>query len=334
VGGIFLLEPAPDVALVQFLVETLGTVLIIVMLGKISPRERQDAMNRVWNQSRAGRGRDIAIATAVGVGVGLFSLAAVINRPERQTITAWHVDNTKTLIGVTDIVAAIVTDFRGMDTVIEIAVFGMAALGVLTLLSTPEPGRTWQFSAARLMSQLRQRGLLRKEVVSAVEKEAQDPAVRREIEALRSQQPVSRLSTPLTRAVASLMLPFALFISLSHVLYSGDAPGDGFTAGVVSGLGVAAWYVIFGYDEAKRRLRWLHPAPLIGIGVGLAVLNAALPLLFGRPFLVTTMLEIDLPAGIHLASTTLFEMGIFLTVLGATSLILETIAHPQEVETL
>ena len=36
VGGLFLLEPAPDVALVQFMVETLGTVLLIVMLAKIS----------------------------------------------------------------------------------------------------------------------------------------------------------------------------------------------------------------------------------------------------------------------------------------------------------
>jgi multisubunit Na+/H+ antiporter MnhB subunit len=335
VGGLFLLEPAPDVALVQFLVETLGTVLVIVMLGKISPRERYHAMQNLWNQSRWGVLRDALIATAIGLGVGLFALAAVVNRPARQTITAWHIANALPKIGATDIVASIVTDFRGMDTVIEITVFGMAGLGVLTLLSTPEPGRTWQFSAMRMLRQLRARGLVGAETVFAAEQEAQDPAIQREVAALRAQQPVSRLSTPLTRQVAKLILPFALLIALSHILYSGVAPGDGFTAGVVSGLAVALWYVVFGYDEAKNRLHWLHPPLLVGVGIGLAILNAALPLLFGQPFLVTTLLDqIHLPADIHLSSTMLFEIGICLTVLGSTSLILETIAHPQEVETL
>ncbi|MCC7452296.1 MAG: DUF4040 domain-containing protein, partial [Anaerolineae bacterium] len=335
VGGIFLLEPAPDVALVQFLVETLGTVLVIVMLGKINTQERRDAMLNLWGQSRRGLVRDAVIATVVGVGVGLFSLAAVINRPVRHTITTWHIDNALPKVGATDIVASIVTDFRGMDTVIEITVFGMAALGVLTLLSTPEPGTTWQFSAMRVLRELRQRGLIRSGTEFAADREAKDPAIQQEVERLRAMQPVSRLSTPLTRRAAALMLPFALLIALSHILYSGVAPGDGFTAGVVSGLAVALWYIVFGYDEAKRRLRWLHPAPLIGIGVGLAVLNAALPLILGQPFLVTTVLDqLHLPADIHLSSTMLFETGIFLAVLGGSSIILETIAHPQEVETL
>jgi len=43
--------------------------------------------------------------------------------------------------------------------------------------------------------------------------------------------------------VATLVLPFAILISLSHVLYGGSGPGDGFTAGVVSGLAVALWYL-------------------------------------------------------------------------------------------
>jgi NADH:ubiquinone oxidoreductase subunit 5 (subunit L)/multisubunit Na+/H+ antiporter MnhA subunit/multisubunit Na+/H+ antiporter MnhB subunit len=335
IGGIFLLEPAPDVALVQFLVETLGTVLVIIMLGKISAKERQDAIQNVWKQSRPGILRDVVIATVVGVGVGLFSLSAVINRPERQTVTTWHIDNALPKVGATDIVAAIVTDFRGMDTVIEITVFGMAALGVLTLLATPEPGKTWQFSAARILRQLRERGLVRPDAVFAADKEAVDPQIQQEIAALQAQRPAPPLSSPLTRRVAALILPFALLIALSHILYSGVATGDGFTAGVVSGLGVALWYIVFGYDEAKQRLRWLHPAPLVGVGVGLAILNAALPLLFNQPFLITTQLEqLHLPADIHLTSTMLFEIGIFLAVLGGTSVILETIAHPQEVETL
>lgn len=338
VGGIFLLEPAPDVALVQFLVETLGTVLVIIMLGKISAPERQQAIAGLWSGSKRGLVRDAAIAGLIGVGVALFSLAAVINRPTRNTVTAWHLANALPKVGATDVVAAIVTDFRGMDTVIEITVFGMAALGVLTLLSTPEPGTTWQFAAARVLRQLRARGLIPRSTVFAADSEAADPQIAQEaakLEAERTRLAASRLNTPFTRAVAILALPFSLLIALSHILYSGVAPGDGFTAGVVSGIAVSLWYVVFGYEEAKRRLHWLHPARLIGLGIGLAVLNAALPLIFGQPFLVTTLVrQFNLPADIHLSSTMVFETGIFLTVLGGSSLIMETIAHPQEVETL
>ncbi len=334
VGGLFLLEPAPDVALVQFLVETLGTVLVIVMLGKISARERQQVIDNLWKQPRSGVIRDAALAALVGVGVGVFSLAAVLNRPTRDTITLWHIQNSEPLVGSTDIVAAIVTDFRGMDTVIEITVFGMAALGVLTLLSTPEPGRTIQFSAGRVLQSLRSRGLAAP-ASTAAEMEVVDPQFKREMEAFLAERSRSALSTPLTRVVATALLPFALLIALSHIAYGAGAPGDGFTAGVVSGLGVAVWYVVFGYDEAKRRLRWLHPVRLIGVGIGLAILNAAIPLLFGAPFLTTTQFKaLWLPAGLHLTSTSFFETGIFLSVLGGSALILETIAHPQEVEAL
>ncbi|MBX3084258.1 MAG: DUF4040 domain-containing protein [Anaerolineae bacterium] len=334
VGGIFLLEPAPDVALVQFLVETLGTVLVITMLGRISAPERKQVIDNLWAQSKQGVARDAIIATVVGVGVGLFTLAAVVNRPSRNTITQWHIDHAYDLIGATDIVATIVTDFRGMDTIIEITVFGMAALGVLTLLSTPEPGKTWQFSAGRMLQQLRARGMIRGDVGLAADREAKDPAIQQEMAALQ-EQTISHFATPLLRTVATMVLPFALLVALSHLLYGGGAPGDGFTAGVVSGLAIALWYIVFGYDEAKRRLAWLRPAPLIGIGIGLAILNAALPMLFGHTFLITTVLrDLHLPADIHLSSTLLYETGIFLSVMGGSSVILETIAHPQEVETL
>jgi multicomponent Na+:H+ antiporter subunit A len=48
VGGLFLIEPATDVALVQFMVETVGTVLLIIMLARIRSQQRQEAMDSLW----------------------------------------------------------------------------------------------------------------------------------------------------------------------------------------------------------------------------------------------------------------------------------------------
>lgn len=291
IGGVFLLVPAPDVALVQFLVETLGTVLIIIMLSRIGEKQRQQAIDKVWHQARVGLVRDIIISTVVGVVVGAFALAAVVNRPDRESISEWHLANSYEAIGATDVVAAIVTDFRGTDTLIEITVFSMAGLGVLTITTIAR-------------SQMRGAGKLF----------------------------LPSISTPLTRFTAILMLPFAFLIALSQLLYASTAPGDGFTAGVIGGIAVAILFVTFGYEEAKRKLVWLHPIKLIGLGLALAYGNALVPLLFNEDFLRTTSLDYELPAGLHLASTTLFETGIFLSVMGGISLVMESIAHPEGVE--
>ncbi|MFN8530572.1 MAG: hydrogen gas-evolving membrane-bound hydrogenase subunit E [Anaerolineae bacterium] len=315
IGGVFLLEPAPDVALVQFLVETIGTVLLIVMLAKISAPARQRAIDHLWASSKAGMIRDIVISAVVGIGVTLFTLAAVLNRPAVPTITEWQIANALPALEFPDIVGAIVTDFRGMDTIIEITVFGMAAIGVFTLLTAwnvqPKNGHPIKPGSAAAME--------------TIEIDAPDTP---------AEPTGSRLSTPLTRTIAQIVLPFALLLALAQLLYGGDGPGDGFTAGVTSGLGVALWYVVFGYHETRQRLTWLRPRRLIGAGIGLVVLNAAVPLLFGLPFLTHTNFDFALPAHLHLTSTFFYESGIFLTVFGSTSMVLEAIAHPREIEPL
>lgn len=298
VGGIFLMEPAPDVALVQFLVETLGTVLVVMMIGRIAIRQRRQAMAVLWGTSRGGVWRDIAVSVVIGTAVGLFALTAIANRPERTTIAEWHIENAYPQTGAPDVVAAIIADFRATDTLIEIAVFSMAAVGVATLLArTKRTGITGTFAA------------------------------------VERRQPGLDFNTPFTRLAARIVLPFALLVSLTHILYGGGNPGDGFTAGVVSGLAVALWYVVFGYEVTRWRLRWLRPWRVLTAGLALALINAVLPLIFGREFFaITKIAGFEAPAGLHLASTLIFEVGIFLAVFGGASLIMETITHPEQPE--
>ncbi|NDJ60595.1 MAG: hypothetical protein GYB67_05680, partial [Chloroflexi bacterium] len=204
----------------------------------------------------------------------------------------------------------IVSDFRASDSLVEITGFGVAALGVLSLLTLPE--------ARELLTGGRGRGA-----------GTHDDALS------ETEDTTPRFATPLTRIAANVVFPFALLISIAHLLYSGDAPGDGFTAGVVGGLAIAMLYVVFGYYEARQRLSWLRPGTLIGLGLLIAFVNATLPLLFGREFFaLTEFAGINEPAELHFASTLVFEIAIYLTVLGGVSVIMEAIAHPKEVESL
>jgi multisubunit Na+/H+ antiporter MnhB subunit len=278
----------------------------------------------------------------------------VNSRPTPQAVANWHLQNALPQAGANDVVAAIITDFRGTDTLIEITVFGMAALGVLTLLAKPEIGERARrvFQTPYLLRRIRAR-VLRLELPEPMSEYSPEQyagvavpsASREDSEALMLHDPLPAppempaptpsLLDALTRVMAVLTLPFALLIALSHLLYAGSAPGDGFTAGVIAGLGVALWYIIYGYTEAKKRLTWLHPVRFIGLGLFIAFTNAVLPLLFGREFLAFTLVqEITLPADIKLASPLIFEIGIFFAVFGGASAIMEAITHPKEVESM
>lgn len=295
VAGVFLLEPATDVALVTVLVETLAAVLIIVMLSRISEKKRKRAAEILWGGTRVALRRDVIIAAIVGLGVTAFALAAVINRPERESIIAeWYLDNTES-VGVTDVVGAMITDFRAIDTLIEITVFAVAALGALTVLQLTK---------------------------------------RRDMDgAFQIPTPISQLSTPLTRLAATLFLPFAVIIALSQLLYAGYAPGDGFTAGVVGGISVALWYQVFGYGAG--RLRQVRADRIIGVGLSIALVNAAIPFFYGSTFLAHNKFgSIPLPANLHFSSSNVFEIAIALVVFGSMINILNAVTNPEGIEQL
>lgn len=302
IGGVFLVEPAPDVALVQFLVETLATVVLVIMISRVNSRQRLAAIQvlkrRMDNRVDAfARVRDLTIAGITGVVMGLFALVALVNRDNRDSIATWHLDNAYTEVGVTDVVSAILTDFRGTDTLIEIAVFSTAALGLLALLTIN-----------------RQQG-----------GEPSTVAV--------NPNRSSRIATPMMQMVASIVMPVTLVISAVHILYGANAPGDGFTAGVVAGLGVALYYVVFGYSPIRQRLKWLRPLRMIMIGLLLALINGLLPLLLEGSFmgLVDFVPSLDF-ANLKLTTTIIFEIAIAVTIFGGVSLIMETIAYPTRVE--
>lgn len=301
-GGVFLLEPAPDVALVQILVETLGTVMLMLMLSRmdrINKSLRFEAGRDVWGSTLIGRWRDVFISAVIGIAVALIALTVVVQRPERaadEPIAVWHLVHTYPEIKITDAVGAIVTDFRGTDTLFEIVVFSMAALGVYTLMTSPSADTT-----------------------KPTENHQEH------IEHLRHD---SSLESPLTTFVERLVLAFAMMIALSHWLYGGGQPGDGFTAGVIAGLAVSLSYIVRGFFRTQKILPWLKPRWFIIAGLTLALGNATIYALFGGlPFLRVVDFG-DAPAGLHLTSTALFELAIGLTVFGAVTLIMDTISHP------
>ena len=128
VAVLFVLQGAPDLALTQFLIETLAVVVFVLVLRFLPPRFH----HRRWRLGQAVR---VLTASAVGVFVFFMALIAGGSRPSSLTpISTEFLARSIDEAGGHNIVNVILVDFRGFDTLGEITVLLIAALGVAALV--------------------------------------------------------------------------------------------------------------------------------------------------------------------------------------------------------
>jgi multicomponent K+:H+ antiporter subunit A len=270
---------APDLALTQLLVEIVTIVLVLLALDYLprsSPRE----------STTTRRLRDGVIAGVAGVGVSALAWA-VMTRPQ-DTISRYFVEQSKPMGGGTNIVNVILVDFRGFDTMGEIAVLGIAALGIVMMLAGTDLTRA------------------------------------------RATGPVARDRSPVILAmITRALLPLALLFSAFLFLRGHNLPGGGFAAGLMAAVAILLQYLASGTDWVEQRLR-LRYQPLIGLGLLIAFACGLGALAFGYPFLSATFTYVHVPlvGEIELATALIFDLGVFLTVIGAVLLMLSRLGTP------
>jgi multicomponent K+:H+ antiporter subunit A len=233
--------------------------------------------------SGARRLRDALLAGGVGLGVGALAWG-VLTRPY-ETLSGYYLDNSIPGGGGANVVNVILVDFRGFDTLGEITVLAIAALGIFALLDglrLPLPdmdaaGRRWAADRNPLI----------------------------------------------LVAVSRPLLPLALMVSIYLLLRGHNMPGGGFIAGLVTGVALILQYVASGVAWMQPRLR-LDFHIVIACGVLTSALTGLGSWWFGRPFLTSAFGHFELPliGELELATAMLFDLGVYLTVVGATLLIL------------
>ena len=115
----------------------------------------------------------------------------------------------------------------------------------------------------------------------------------------------------------------AIMVSLFLLLRGHNEPGGGFIAGLVTAAAIVLQFLASGVAWTRERLRG-DGAALIGWGVLTAALTGLASWFFGRPFLTSAHGHPHLPlvGEVPLASAMVFDLGVYLTVVGATVLIL------------
>ena len=122
VSALFLIQGAPDLALTQLLVETVIVVGFVIGLGGLTTQFPANGF--VWRSVRIGT------AVLAGTAVTVALLASAEDTPSnRESLTAAAVDEG----GGNNLVNVILTDLRALDTLGEVVVLVVAAMGVLAL---------------------------------------------------------------------------------------------------------------------------------------------------------------------------------------------------------
>jgi multicomponent Na+:H+ antiporter subunit A len=133
-AAVYAFYGSPDVALVAVLMETMLALLLIGFLGTMRERPLVEGFEREPSESRRGRDRFVGFVSAAASFVvvwGILSKPAAIESAAHDQILLAPAAHAK------DVVTVILADFRGLDTMGEITVIGIAMIGLLTLMQRP-----------------------------------------------------------------------------------------------------------------------------------------------------------------------------------------------------
>jgi multicomponent Na+:H+ antiporter subunit A len=122
---IFMFYGAPDLAMTQFSIDTLTVILFVLVLYRL-PKYLKLSNN-------TNRIRDGIIATSFGTFLA-FTIMEIMNETPVKRTSEFYAENAYELAKGKNIVNVILVDFRGFDTMIEIIVLSISALGVFALL--------------------------------------------------------------------------------------------------------------------------------------------------------------------------------------------------------
>ncbi len=127
------------------------------------------------------------------------------------------------------------------------------------------------------------------------------------------------------------VVPTIFIVSLFLLVVGHDAPGGGFVGGLLAGAALLVVFLSGGRNEVRTLLP-LHPRSLVGLGMAVSITVASLGLVFGSSFLDAGKITLDLwlVGEISAGSSLLFDVGVYLVVVGLVATVLMELGRPEE----
>lgn len=292
---LFVLHGAPDLALTQLLVETCTMVMFVLVLRRLPGHFSV----RPLVASRRVRA---AIGILVGAVVSGLAYVATSGRQATPISTAFP-GPAVSYGGGRNVVNVTLVDIRAWDTMGEISVLVVAAIGVASLvfggsrrylrrvrrppLPSPPRGQVWLMAGHTLDAGLR---------------------------------------SPILEVVTRLVFHTIVLFSI-YLLFAGhNAPGGGFAGGLVVGLALVLRYLAGGRHELNVAAP-VDAGVVMGAGLFVALSTGLAAMVAGGAVLQSTLLDWHLPVlgHVHFVTSMVFDVGVYLVVIGVVLNILRTL---------
>ncbi|SFF49880.1 multicomponent Na+:H+ antiporter subunit A [Paenibacillus algorifonticola] len=286
----FVIFRAPDLALTQMIVETVSVALFLLCFYHL-PKLKKELVSLRFKLL------NLIVSLGVGVTMTLLALSASSER-SFESISDFFIKESYNMAGGKNIVNVILVDFRGFDTLLEITVLGIASYGIYALIR--------------------------------LKLEPEDTSVASGFWESGSKLPVNgaRSNDVILKTIAKLVIFIILTFSLFLFFSGHNEPGGGF----IGGLMTAAAFVLLAMAFGMKTIREVIPIDfrkVSAVGILVALLTGIGSFLYDVPFLSHTFGYQNLPLLGHseLATAMLFDLGVYLTVIGITMTIILTIGR-------
>ncbi|AYJ52210.1 Na+/H+ antiporter subunit A [Rhodococcus sp. P1Y] len=290
-GVIFAVHGAPDLALTQFLVETLTLVVFVLVLRKL-PAEVDDRGSAGSRLPRA--------VLSIAVGATVTVLGAFAMNARNSTPISLQLPDAAYLLGDgKNIVNVLLVDIRAWDTMGEVSVLLVAATGVASLVF-----RNRRFGTAPRVADAPATGA--------------DNGIGSDTTWLLGGDLIDPRHRSLVLEVTTrLIFPTIMVLSVYFFFSGHNAPGGGFAGGLTAGLALVLRYLAGGRYELGEAVP-IDAGKILGAGLVFAVGTAISSMFLGAPALSSATLELTLPVlgDIKLVTALFFDLGVYLIVVG------------------
>lgn len=286
----FVIFQAPDLALTQMIVETVSVTLFLLCFYHLPKLSKEIAALRF-------RLSNFAIALGVGAIMTLIALSASGSR-SFDSISEFFLKESYHLAGGKNVVNVILVDFRGFDTLLEIVVLAIASFGIYAMIRLKlDTG-----DEAVALPQLSSRG--------------------------KRAFPVIRSNDVILRTISKIVIFIILTFSLYLFFAGHNHPGGGFIGALMAASALVLLTMAFGLKTIREVIP-IDFRKMTAIGLLVALMTGIGSFFFDAPFLSHAFGHFELPllGDTELATAMLFDLGVYLTVVGITMTIILTIGR-------
>ncbi len=285
---LFILFRAPDLALTQMIVEVVSVTLFLLCFRHLPRLSRDKVKFRVKLPK-------LIISLGFGVTMTLVALAALGSSPF-ESISSYYTENSYELGGGKNVVNVLLVDFRGFDTMFEITVLGLASLAIYAMI--------------KLKLEPDMEPLLPKNLLDG------------------GKPRYARSNDVLLQSVAKVAFVIIITFSLYLFFAGHNQPGGGFIGALMAAAALVLLSIAFGPEFVEKVLP-IDYRKLIAVGILMAFFTGIGSFVFDVPFLSQAFGYFDLPVmgKTELTTAMLFDLGVYLSVIGVTMNIIFTIGR-------